>query len=107
MLSVLLRTSELQWSDGARTLSQDEALPHLLALAEKSSHRSESRRHLIVDVLPARSQVLQYWAVSVKRSFAPFDVFRMRWETVLRSSRFGSWPLRLLGQQIDLTSLNN
>lgn len=48
MLSVLLRTSELQWSDGVRTLSRDEALLHLLALAEKSSHRSESRRNLIV-----------------------------------------------------------
>lgn len=39
MLSVLLRTSELHWGDGVRTLSQDEALLHLLALAEKSSHR--------------------------------------------------------------------
>ncbi|XP_056902918.1 thyroid adenoma-associated protein isoform X1 [Takifugu flavidus] len=41
VLSVLLRTSELQWSDGVRTLSQEEALLHLLALAEKSSHSEE------------------------------------------------------------------
>lgn len=42
MLSMVHSTAELQWRDDGKTLTQEGALLHLLALAEKSVHRSEN-----------------------------------------------------------------
>lgn len=41
VLSELSSTAELQWRDGVKVQSQEEALMHLLVLAEKSAYRLE------------------------------------------------------------------
>lgn len=43
VLCVLSSTVELQWRDAGNILSKEEALLHLLGLAEKSAHRLENK----------------------------------------------------------------
>lgn len=43
VLCVLSSSDELPWKDGARVLSLEEVLLHLLTLAQNSAHRSVKR----------------------------------------------------------------
>lgn len=55
VLSTFNSVTELQWTDGSKSLSQEEVLRRLLALAERAAHRSVNTSYTLLCVLACTS----------------------------------------------------